>query len=80
MDSVLVTMLIVFIVITIIEIIIDSQTYQCTKEIIDIAWNELDKQAKLRMILLESELSNEDKTITVQKIEKVLVNDRKSNN
>lgn len=80
MNLVLEILLIIYIVITIIEIIVDRKIHKCTKEIIDIVWDLINKHSKARIILLESELNNEDKTITVQKIEKVLVNDRKSNN
>lgn len=67
-----------YIVLLISNIIIDIKYQKQVKEITDISWELLKQKAKIRIILLESELINEDKTITLEKIEKVLASDYQS--
>lgn len=69
-----------YIVLLISNIIIDIKYQKQVKEITDISWELLKQKSKIRTILLESELINEDKTITLEKIEKVLAEDYQSNN
>lgn len=67
-----------YIVLLISNIIIDIKYQKQVKEITDISWELLKQKSKIRTILLESELINEDKTITLEKIEKVLASDYQS--
>ena len=80
MNFFIAVLLIAYIVLLILNIIIDNKYQKQVKEITDISWKLLNQKAKIRIILLESELINEDKIITLEKIEKVLAEDYQSNN
>ena len=78
MEIIFTILLVIYIITIIISIIIDIKTRNLTKEVTDIAWNELERKFKIRTILLESELNNEDKSKTIEEIEKVLAQDYQS--
>lgn len=78
MNFFIAVLLIAYIVLLIFNIIIDNKCQKQVKEVTDISWELLNQKAKIRIILLESELINEDKTITLEKIEKVLASDYQS--
>lgn len=78
MNVFIAVLLIAYIVLLILNIIIDNKCQKQVKEVTDISWELLNQKTKIRIILLESELINEDKTITLEKIEKVLASDYQS--
>lgn len=78
MDIIIAILLIDYIVLIFLNMTIDIKSQKVAEEIADTTWKLLEEKAKIRTILLESELISEDKAITVEKIEKVLVNDYQS--
>ena len=74
MNAFIVIVLIAYTILFILNMIIDNIYQKKVQEIMELAWDLLDFELKIRTILLESELINEDKAVTLEKIKKVLAN------